>query len=200
MSACSGILLAGGRSRRMGADKATLPLQGRTLAERGVAVLGELTDDVVLARGTLAPLEIPGTREVPDPIEHAGPLAGLVAGLRAARHPRVAVLATDLLAPRADVLARLIERLGAAQVAMPLVGGRPQPLHAAVARSSLSTLERALAEGERRLLRALDALDVRLVGPEGWGDLDPDGGFARDADVPGDLAGATDAMGGSDRG
>ena len=186
----------------MGADKATIPWQGRTLAERGAAVLGELTDDVVLARGARPPLGIHGTREVPDPIEHAGPLAGLVAGLRAARHRRVAVLATDLLAPRADVLARLLDRLDPVEVAMPLVGGRPQPLHAAVAQASLPVLERALADGERGLLRAFAALDVVLVGPEGWSDLDPDGSFARDADEPGDLPGPGTAppVGGSDRG
>ena len=184
----------------MGADKATIPWGGRTLAERGVAILGALTDDVVLARGARAPLGIPGTREVPDPVAHGGPLAGLVAGLRAARHPRVAVLATDLLAPRADVLVRLLARLDDADVAMPLVGGRPQPLHAAIARACLPTLERALADGQRRLLRSFDRLDVVLVGPEGWSDLDPAGDFARDADVPGDLTGATDPVGGSDRG
>lgn len=175
----------------MGADKATIAWRGRTLAERGAAVLGELTDDVVLARGARPPLGIPGAREVPDPIEGAGPLAGLVAGLRVARHPRVAVLATDLLAPRADVLGRLLARLDRAEVVMPLVDGRAQPLHAALDRAVLPALERALHEGERSLVRAFTTLDVALVGPECWGDLDADGGFARDADEPGDLPGAT---------
>src|SRR3954468_13897760 len=92
------VIVAGGQSRRMGADKALLrlPSGGPTLIERVVAAAQAVTDDVVIVAEDAGRLPAMSVRTVPDAIAYAGPLAGLVAGFAAARHPDVLALACDL--------------------------------------------------------------------------------------------------------
>ena len=183
----SGVILAGGASRRMGVDKAVLQTRGRRLVDRAAMTLGEIVDDVVCARGNRSPLDLDGIIEVPDAVADAGPLGGLVAGLEAVRPDLVAVLAVDLPTPNAAVLRRLAEHHDGSDAVVPVVYGRWQPLHAIWARSAAPALRRRLDSDDRSLAGALRTLDIVEIGPEGWGDLD-DGSFARDVDVPADLA------------
>lgn len=190
----SGIILAGGAARRMGADKALLTADGRRLVDHAVAALTAIVDDVVCARGQRAPLGLAGVREVADAVPQAGPLAGLAAGLAAARHELAVVLAVDLLAPNPELLRRLVELRTDEDAVVPIAAGRLQPLHAVWARTALPCLRRRLDAGQRSLHGALAQLHVTVAGPEVWGDLD-DGSFARDADAPGDLPGPRPAPG-----
>ena len=182
----SGLVLAGGSSRRMGTDKALLTVEGRRLVDRVLAVLSEVADDLVCARGDRAPLGLDGVLEVTDAVPGAGPLAGLVSGLEAARHDLVAVLAVDLPSPSAAVLRHLAAQHAGQDAIVPVVAGRLQPLHAVWSRRAAPALRGRLEDGDRSLHAALRALTVTVVGPEGWGDLD-DGSFARDLDAPVDL-------------
>lgn len=184
----SGVILAGGHGRRMGADKATVAVGGQQLIDIALGVLADLTDDVVVARGDQPPLGRAGARDVPDTVADAGPLAGLVAGLEAARHDRVVVLAVDLPRASAEVLRRCAARLdGAVDAAVPVVGGRREPLHAAYDRRARTRLRARLGAADRSLRGALDVLTVVEIGPEAWADVDAAGAFARNVNRPGDL-------------
>lgn len=102
----SGIVLAGGGSRRMGTCKAALKLSGQTLLERQAEKLRALGIRDILLSGEDCPA-LPGTRVIPDALPRRGPLGGLHACLRAAEHPACLVLSVDTpLAPRA-ALAKL---------------------------------------------------------------------------------------------
>lgn len=93
----TGVVLAGGRSRRMRRNKATLPLNGQPLWQRQAKVLRAAGCSPVLF--ALRPRQRSlGHRamEIRDVVEHAGPLAGLHAALAAASSPLVAVLAVDM--------------------------------------------------------------------------------------------------------
>ncbi|QBI21368.1 molybdenum cofactor guanylyltransferase [Egibacter rhizosphaerae] len=185
----SGLVLAGGRGERMGGDKAVQRIGGQRLVDRALAVLGELTDDLLIARGDRDALRIADTREVPDAAPGVGPVGGLVAGLAAAHHDLVAVLAVDLPRASAPVLARLASaahRHGA-DAAVPVVERR-QPLHAVWHRTALPVLRERVASGRHCLMGALDELHVVECGPDHWSDLDPAGAFARNVNRPADLA------------
>jgi molybdenum cofactor guanylyltransferase len=180
------IVLAGGRSTRMGIDKATLDRGGHRQVDHIVAVLAQLGGTVVVASGA-RPL---GCRdEVADPAERTGPLAGILAGLTRVTTAFVAIAAVDLAAPSVPVLQRLAALVAATgrAAAMPSVDGRLQPLHAVMARQATAALVDRAAHGERSPRRALGALDALVVGPDGWCDLDPAGAFAEDWDTPEDL-------------
>lgn len=183
----SGVLLAGGASRRMGRDKAWVELAGEPLAVRVLRVLDEVCDDVVVASGDGRRLAALGRTQVRDAGEGPGPLAGLVAGLDAARHDLVAVLAVDLPNAHAGVLRRLAQVWRGEAAVVPDVDGRLQVLHAVWTRAASTPLRARLASGETAVTAAAQALEVRTAGPDVWGDLAADGGFAANVNSPADL-------------
>jgi molybdopterin-guanine dinucleotide biosynthesis protein A len=151
----TGVLLVGGASQRFGSPKALARFGGETLAERAWRVLGEACDDR-LAVGKAGELELPfPVRD--DGVPVRAPLAGVVAGLRLARHDVAVVVPVDtpLLS------AASVERLGAAclDAAVPPSG----PLPGAYRRSALPVLEDRLGRRDLALRDALRDLDVAVV-------------------------------------
>lgn len=168
----SGVVLAGGASRRMGTEKAFVTIDGETFLQRAIGRLRRAgAAPVVVATGTagrLGPLpEADG--EVADDPRHRGegPLAGLLAALDASPREHVAVLAVDLVDASPELLRWLREQWRPADIALlPLdAAGRPQPLHAVVGRAAAPAIASALAAGERRVLRVLDAAGARVLEP-----------------------------------
>jgi molybdopterin-guanine dinucleotide biosynthesis protein A len=152
----TGVLLVGRASSRFGSPKALAELDGETLAERAWRSLGEACDERLALGKAADPLDLPFA-VVDDGTEIRAPLAGIVAGLRAARHPVAVFLPVDV--PFAS--AELLRSLGAAcrEAAVTESG----PLPAALAREALPVLERRLASNELRLGDLLAELDTALV-------------------------------------
>jgi molybdenum cofactor guanylyltransferase len=188
MTAMTGLLLAGGHSRRMGRDKARIEVGGAPLAERVLAVLDAVCAEVLVASGDGRRLAELGREQVPDAFPDAGPLAGILAGLEAAPHPLVAVVAVDLPAANAEVLVRLAAAWAGEAAVVPEVDGRLQPLHAVWARDCAPALRARLAAGDRGVTAAATALGARVAGFDVWGEADPHGVFARNVNRPSDLA------------
>lgn len=142
----AGVVLAGGRSTRMGRPKAELAWADTTLLAHVVSRVGEAVDGplvVVRAPAQVLPDLPDGVRVVEDPAEGLGPLQGIAAGLAAAEAPCAFVTATDmpLLAPA--FIRRVVALLGDADVAMPVVFGHRQTLAAAY-RTSVASVAAAL--------------------------------------------------------
>ncbi|HVF73620.1 MAG TPA: NTP transferase domain-containing protein [Acidimicrobiales bacterium] len=161
----AGVLLTGGASRRLGRDKARLPV-----AMRLAAVLQEALDGPVVEVGA-------GTTGLPciDDVGREGPLAAL-AMVPAAD---TVVLACDLPFVSVDLVRR---RAARAATAVPVVGGRAQPLCARYSAAALAAVPALVAAGERRMTALLDAVEVEWLS-----DFAPAGEFA-DVDTPDDLA------------
>lgn len=102
----SGIVLAGGASRRMGQNKAELVLNGKSLLQLQVNKLRSLGIEDVMLSGIGCP-SLPGTRVIPDKFPGKGPLAGLHACLRAAKNPACLALSVDVPLVPASALAHL---------------------------------------------------------------------------------------------
>jgi molybdopterin-guanine dinucleotide biosynthesis protein A len=170
MEGVAGILLAGGRSQRMGRDKPSLPWHGSTLARRAAGLLARVAEPPVIV--VCAPdQELPALPDwvdvVRDPEPGLGPLAGLAAGLAAAgpRAEAAAVCAVDAPLAHPAVLSALLGALGTAPAVVPVSDGRPQPLFA-VYRTELAFLAAALvADGERRAAQLGERAGARLVEP-----------------------------------
>jgi molybdopterin-guanine dinucleotide biosynthesis protein A len=153
----TGILLVGGRSRRFGSPKALARYRGETLADRAWRLLDEACDQRV-AVGDGGGLSF---ETIPDAVEDGGPLAGIVAGLRAARHEIAVVVPVDAPLLTAAALRELAA--GCRDAAVPQTG----PLPCALAARVLPELEAALTRGELALRRAFASLDTARV------ELDP---------------------------
>ena len=152
----TGVLLVGGASRRFGSPKALALLDGETLAARAWRLLGEVCDErLAVGKQADAP-------ELPFPLLDDGtvvraPLAGIVAGLRAAAHDVAVVLPVDC--PLLDAPALRSLAAACRDAAVPQTG----PLPGAYARSALPVLERRLAAGQLRLRDALAELETVVV-------------------------------------
>jgi molybdenum cofactor guanylyltransferase len=143
MTECAGIVLAGGRSSRMGAPKAALEWHGSTLLRRTTGLLGRVLDGpvvVVAAPGQDLPALPAGVEVVTDPVEGRGPMQGIATGLRAVAD-RVAaafVCSTDLPFLHPAFVRRVLGMLASdLDVVLPVARGFPQPL-AAVYRTALA--------------------------------------------------------------
>jgi molybdenum cofactor guanylyltransferase len=167
--ALTGILLVGGASTRFGSPKAHARFRGETLAERAWRLLGGACEErLAVGRADGLPFET-----LPDARADAGPLGGLVAGLRAAAHGVCVVIPVDM--PLLD--AGALHALGAA--CRDAAVAQHGPLPGAYARSALPALEDALARGELRLRDTLARLEVSTVA------LDP--AMLRNMNTPEDL-------------
>ncbi|HWB72229.1 MAG TPA: molybdenum cofactor guanylyltransferase [Egibacteraceae bacterium] len=185
----TGLLLAGGRSTRMGRDKALLDWTGEPLAARVTRVLASLCAEVVVASGDGRRLGWLGLPQVADAAARAGPLGGLVAGLERAAHPLVAVVAVDMPHASAPVLRLLAERWEGEPAVVARADGRLQPLHAVWAGAAAPALRARLAAGHYSVGEAARALGAQVGEPGQWAPADPSGRFARNLNRPDDLPG-----------
>ena len=187
----TGVVLAGGRSRRMGTDKALLrwppgAADGLSLLELTAARLATLCEEVLVV-GSREPAPA-GTREVPDLYPDGGSLGGIASGLQVAQHPRALVVATDMPFLNAALLRWLAERPGAWDAIVPLSPeGRPEPLHAVYAQTCLAPLRRRVEAGQLKIQDFLDEVVTRFIRAEQWHTVDPDGRSFFNLNTPEDL-------------
>ena len=150
----AGIVLAGGRSTRMGRPKATLEWHGSTLVRRAVGIVARVVDGplvVVRAQDQELPALPAGIELTEDAREARGPLEGLAAGLRAvgARAEAAFVCGVDTPLLHPALIARVIGALAQAEtseIALPVAHGFPHPLCAAYRTTVAAHLRELLAE------------------------------------------------------
>ncbi|MNW53937.1 Molybdenum cofactor guanylyltransferase [compost metagenome] len=168
----SGIILAGGRSSRMGSNKALLPLAGDPLIKRLTKELEAAVDHIVIAGGNHNVYGHLGAEVVPDIFPGKGPLSGIHAGMSASPALWSLVVACDM--PFADlrVFRRLAELAIEAEAKqseerieaiVPQIEGRIHPLLAVYRHSALSALSKELAHGHLKVTKWVESLRVKYV-------------------------------------
>lgn len=204
MEPLSLLILAGGRSRRMGQDKLWMMLDGVPLVEHAVRRVLPLAGEVLFSsRGEALPegsgrgeaasgrsasplqaladrLTAEGSpaRVVPDIYPAAGPLAGLHAGLAAARHDLVLALAADMPFVNLALIESMMGLAEGFDAVVPLIPGPDgdlawEPLHALYRRGCLPAVTTRLAAGERRVNSFLPDVQTRAVMAEEIAVYDP---------------------------
>ena len=152
-----GYVLTGGRSSRMGVDKAELRLGGRTLLEIAVRKLqGICTEVVISGQRERVPS---GVRVLQDVWPDCGPMGGMVAALRDAGANPALFLPVDMPLLPQELLARMAEvwLRSAAPVCFAVTDGRAQPLLSLLRFGALREMEAALARGEYKVRPVLEA-------------------------------------------
>jgi molybdenum cofactor guanylyltransferase len=159
----AGVVLAGGRSRRMGTDKAALPRGRTTLLGHVLAVLAEAVDGPLVVVGAAdADRALPGDltddvrarcRVVHDPVPDRGPLQGIATGLSGVADAAASAVVVSVDLPHlhpAFVRAVLAHRVPPVEVALPVLDGHRQPLLAAYATALGARATALLAAGAQR--------------------------------------------------
>jgi molybdopterin-guanine dinucleotide biosynthesis protein A len=193
---CAGVVLAGGRSSRMGTPKATLEWHGSTLLRRTTGIVARATDGpvvVVRAPGQDLPDLPKGTIVAEDPREGKGPVQGIAAGLAALRgRADVAfVCSTDMPFLHPAFIGRVLSALGDADVALPVARGYRQPLAAAYRVALADIAERLVKEGRLKPAFLFDECRVEQLDDDALTTvLDPDLDSVVNVNTPADYQAA----------
>lgn len=156
----SAAVLAGGRSTRMGTDKAGLPFMGMTLAAYQAEKLKALGMTDLMLSGCRQ--EIPGARCVPDELPARGPLGGIHACLGEAAHEAVLFLSVDVPLVPVETLRTLLDA-HTGGITLLSVDGAPQPLIGVYDRSLRSAAEEILRSDYTAVRRLFEKYPPRLV-------------------------------------
>ncbi|MGH3614947.1 MAG: NTP transferase domain-containing protein [Pseudonocardia sp.] len=170
----AGIVLAGGRSSRMGESKAALEWHGSTLLRRTASLLARARNNpadpgpivVVAAPGQELPDLPPGVEVVTDPVEGRGPMQGIATGLAAVaeRAPVAFVCSTDLPFLHPAFVRRVLRELSPdLDVVLPVARGFPQPLAAAYRTSLATRVVELIAQGRMRPAMLFDQVRVHRM-------------------------------------
>jgi molybdopterin-guanine dinucleotide biosynthesis protein A len=184
-----GIVLAGGKSTRMGTSKALLPFGPETMLQRVVRLLGDIvTPIVVVAAADQALPELPPAVIVTrDERQGRGPLEGLRAGLKALPPDVDAAYVTScdvpLLVP--GFVTQMLDLARGYDIAVMEIDGFPHPLSAVYRRSTLPHIEDLLAHDRLRPVFLFEAVRTRRVHPEAM-TADPDLRTLRNLNTPED--------------
>jgi len=167
-AAITGVILAGGQSRRMGQDKAGIEIAGETLLARMEKVLRPLCAEVIIA-GDRPDLARPALPCYPD-LYPGSALGGLYTGLYHARTPWIFVVACDLPFPSSDLARALIERRNGYDAVVIRTAKGWEPLFAVYGKGCLGPMRQLLEQGTLRIFDCFPAL--RLCTPP-LGELPP---------------------------
>jgi len=186
---------AGGRSSRMGRDKALLPLGGMSLIEHVLRRVEGLGDEVLITTNRPDDYGFLGKRMVEDREPGAGALQGLLTALEAARGERVLLVGCDMPFVNRNLLEHMLAIATEAEVVIPRRGGKFQPLHAIYATSCAGPVRETLEAGERRMISFFPHIRTSIVEQETLDRYDPQGLSFFNANTPEELAHAEQLLG-----
>jgi molybdopterin-guanine dinucleotide biosynthesis protein A len=184
-------ILAGGKSHRMGQDKAIMPFNGDVLICRVLDRLGGLASEVIVIAPEFQEYLSLGIRITPDLYPGCGPLGGLYTALFSASRLAVAVVACDMPFVNSDLFTYQQDILFSdnVDVVVPSSQRGLEPLHAIYQREScLPAVREALDAGEKRLISWFPRVRVRILASEETSPFDPLGLMFLNVNTPEELA------------
>lgn len=157
------IILSGGKSSRMGKNKALLPFNDKTNIERIRDELQSLFDDIILVTNDPESYEFLNLKSVSDEFPGKGPLAGIHAGLMASNYEENIVVACDMPFVSAELASTLVQNLKHYDAIIPVIGEKQHPLFAAYQKRIVPEIEACLKEDRLRVIHLLDKLNVSYL-------------------------------------
>ncbi len=185
----TGVLLAGGKSRRMGEDKRYLVVGEQTLLERGLVVLRSIFQEVLVVIAQDSPPLDVDARVVRDLVPNCGSLGGVYTGLTQATAPCIFVVACDMPFLDQAVIAQFTSRRATADIVMAKLAARLHPMHALYGKRCLPALEQMIRARQLKIQEMVShaSLRVRYVTEADLLTLDPSGRSFQNVNTPEDL-------------
>ncbi|MGD2146421.1 MAG: molybdenum cofactor guanylyltransferase [Anaerolineae bacterium] len=191
MDSLTGLVLAGGASRRMGRDKALLRLGSRSLIEVVVDRVSLVCDEVLIVSRDLGPYTHFGVSVVQDVFPGVGVLGGLHAGLKAASNELALAVGCDMPFLNPQLLRAFAAWAEGFDVALLRCGEEQiEPLHGAYRRTCIPAMEDAIRAGQRRILSFFSHVRVHYVTPDQVASVDPNLDSFRNVNTPEDWGAA----------
>ena len=169
----TGVILAGGKSRRMGRDKAFLPFGNGVLIERVIDVAHSVSDELLLITNTPEQYQRFGLPMVSDVIPEAGSLGGIYTGLVHAKTPYSLALACDMPFVRPEFLRFLCEMVAEADVVIPKNAADFQPLCAVYSQACREPIRQRIETKRLKITGFFDQVRVHVIAGEVLARYDP---------------------------
>ena len=169
----TGVILAGGASRRMGADKSFLDLGGRPIVEHVIDVLTESFPRVFIITNDPDKYARFGVPTMPDIIPGVGTLGGIHTGLHYLKDRAAFFVASDMPFIRPSVIEYLTGALHDTDAVIPCLAGYYEPLLAVYSKECLAGVERSIAEKKRRPVEFLADVRTREASEDELCPIDP---------------------------
>lgn len=193
----SGIILAGGKSRRMGREKGLIEFDGRPLIAHVINAIEPLCSEIIIVANEESSYHQFGHTVLPDVFPGKGSLGGVFSGLQAAREPFALALACDMPFLNRGLLGYLLSCLPGFDLVIPRARGLSSntphsgprrfnqtawayakesdlhPMHAVYAKTCLPALRKQIQKGDLRLISILENVRTRVVMPEEIDRYDP---------------------------
>lgn len=159
----TGVILAGGKSSRMGTDKGFLKLNGKLFIEHIIAVLTPFVSEIIIVSNH-PEYDNFKLKRVPDFVENAGPLAGVYSGLLASKTENNLVLSCDIPLINSEILAELVRQIDdVSEIIQIESNGKTMPLISVYNKSCETVFSSLLNQGERRLRFAVNQCKVKNI-------------------------------------
>lgn len=165
LNAC-GVILAGGQSSRMGANKSLLDFDGEPLIGRLARRFVDWFEQVVVVTNAPETYAFLGLPMAGDRIPGLGPLGGLEAGLTVSRHPHAFFCATDMPFVNEGLVRFLVGAAPGYDVVVPLLQGEYEPMHAVYAHHCLPRITDLIEARRLKLLNIYDGARLRTINEE----------------------------------
>ncbi len=166
------IILAGGKSRRMGFNKAFLKYGDTTFIGHQIERLSEIFDEIILSANDTDTYTHLGLPIVPDVIPGKGPLSGICAGLMRSASSHAFVIACDMPFVHEKVIRYLKEQIDGYDVVVPQTSRGLEPMHAFYSRNCIQPMYRCINEGRLRIIDFFSEVKVRIVDEQEFKGLD----------------------------
>ncbi|SNB46006.1 molybdenum cofactor guanylyltransferase [Geobacter sp. DSM 9736] len=173
-SSTAGVILAGGRSSRMGSNKALLPYRGGRFIEAIYRQFCEIFPEVLVVTNSPEQYDFLPCRKVADLHTGGGALAGVHAGLFHAAASAAFVVACDMPYLNPNLVRHMAGLTGEADVVVAESPHGVEPLHAIYGKNCLEAMDSALLSGRRRIVSFFTGLKVRTVPRAEVARFDPD--------------------------
>jgi molybdopterin-guanine dinucleotide biosynthesis protein A len=182
----TGVILAGGKSRRMGEDKSFVPFSGRPLIQSVLDRLVPLFEDVIIVTNSPDRYTDFSVRVEKDLLPNRGPLGGIHTALLAAATPSCFVAACDMPFVNPDLVRFMSEEIDGFDLVIPCSENTLQTLCAVYSRGCVHPMERQLSDGRLKVADLLQHVAVKMVGPEEIARFDPQGASFLNINTPQD--------------
>jgi len=174
------IILAGGRSSRLGREKLAEVIAGKSLIERAISRLSALSQEILIvisqkqARSSLSSYTYPEAKTVVDLYPETGSLIGIYTGLVHSSNFLNLVVACDMPFLNLELLRYMVKVAPGFDVVVPGIGDKMEPLHAVYSKNCIKPMEDLIKQGNLKVTGFFDSVKVRYVGEEELDRFDPE--------------------------
>lgn len=158
----TGVIMAGGKSSRMGSDKGLLPFRGKLLIQYSIDLLKSFCSELLISTQNEAYAQF-GIPLVKDDIPDCGPMGGIYSALKASKTDYIFVLACDMPFVSNVTIQTLLNEVANCDCVIPEVKGKLEPLCAVYSKSMITLLKAKLAKSELALYQLIADSNSKMV-------------------------------------